>query len=284
MTRENLKAALNYIDRGLAVFPLRPCSKEPLVSGGFRSATLDRYRAGDWFRRWPEAGIGIATGAASNLVVLDVDPRNDGDESYAEARSRFGPWADAPIVHTGGGGTHEWFRAPTDGPVSCRNHIGGLRGLDVKADGGYVVAPPTIHPNGVAYEFDAMFGLEVERPEPPAWLVDLARVGQRIEAETYAAAPWDGTIPDRVAYSAAVSSKVSRRFRRDASDLIDVSPSGVDFSLACLLALFNCDGATIEAGLRASRARAGLPVKRPSYFMATVGKALALVNEDRPCE
>jgi hypothetical protein len=280
----NLKAVFDYIDCGFSVFPLRPRSKEPFVSGGFKAATVNRHLAESWWRRLPDAGIGIATGAASNLLVLDIDPRNDGDESYADVRSRFGPWADAPIVHTGGGGTHEWFRYPSGGPVPCRNHVGGLRGLDVKGDGGYIVAPPTIHPNGVAYEFDAMFGIEIERPEPPAWLVDLVRAGERIEAESYVAPQWDGTIPDRVAYAAAVSSKVARRFQRQSADLVDMSPSGVDFSLACLLARFKCDGATIEAGLRASRARAGLPPKRPSYFASTVGKALALANEERTSE
>ncbi len=70
--------------------------------------------------------------------------------------------------------------------------------------------------------------------------------------------------------------KIRRRFERDSSGLNDTSPSGVDYSLACMLAASGRDEDEICALIEESRRRAGLPTKRPSYYSATVGKALRL--------
>ena len=89
------------------------------------------------------ANVGIATGAVSGLVVIDIDPRNGGDESYAQLKNEL-PSAFEKLfeVQTGGGGTHLYFQHP-GGHISCRANI--RPGIDVKADGGYVVAPNSTH-------------------------------------------------------------------------------------------------------------------------------------------
>jgi hypothetical protein len=278
-----LWAAHTYAERfGFAVFPLRPRSKAPACSGGFKAATCDHTQIEAWWRRTPSANVGIATGTVSNLIVLDMDPRNGGEESHLELRQKFGRWSDTPISHTGGGGTHEVFRHPGNDEVPCRTNVGGFAGIDLKGDGGYIVAPPSIHPSGEPYVWDLYFGLEsFALASAPGWFVDLARQGPTTNAAAYEAEIWDGTVPDRVSYAVAVSNKVARRFHRDPRGLTDGSPSGIDFSLACLLARFGCDGPTIEAGLRASRARADLSAKRDSYFHSTIGKALTLAGEGR---
>ena len=276
-------AALDYAARGFAVFPIVARSKAPRVSGGFKTATPDAEIVSRWWRRWPQSNVGIATGAVSGLVVLDIDPRNNGDDSLAELLDEVGGCPDAPRVHTGGDGLHIYFRHPLDAPIPCRTNAGGRPGIDVKGDGGYVVAPPSIHPNGRAYAWDLLEDLEqVRLPEAPDWLLELARGGKDWKRQTYVATAWDGRIPDRVAYAAAVSGKVARRFHRDPAGLVDASPSGVDFSLACLLARFSVPGGEIEAGIRASRARAhpAIPERPPSYFRSTIEKALALAREE----
>ena len=267
---------------GFAVVPLAPRTKRPLVRGGFKAASRDPVKIESWWNLNPQAGVAIATGAASGIIVLDQDPRNEGEENYAAIRMKYGAWGDAPICLTGGGGTHEYFRHPGEQRIPCRSNLGGFSGIDLKGDDGYVVAPPSIHPNGKPYEWDLMFGIEsVEIGEPPEWLVQLARTGPQSAPAAYESATWNGELPDRVAYFVATRPLAAQRFRRDASGLVDSSPSGIDFSLACSLAHLGCDGATIEAGVRASRASAGLPGKQESYFRSTIGKALHLASEDR---
>ena len=223
MTRLNgnakfLRAALWYASGGFAVLPLRERSKQPLVSGGFKVASRDPATIRDWWQRWPAANVGIATGLPSALVVLDIDPRNGGDDSYCELREKFRHGPETSIVHTGSGGAHEYFRHPGAGLIHCRSHLAGFRGIDVKADGGYVVAPPSIHPNGLEYRWDTTYCLESFAPAPtPGWLLELAAEGVGSTRIDYDPEPWDGALPDRVAYAVARSRKVARRFQR-ASD------------------------------------------------------------------
>src|SRR5206468_11420595 len=121
---------------------------------------------------------------ASRLIVLDIDPRHDGDESLAELEHRFGALPDVPTVHTGGGGTHCYFEYPIAAfadpmGVRCRVKLGGFPGVDLKADGGYVVAPPSIHPDtGARYVWDLHFDLDsTPRTPVPAWILELAATG-----------------------------------------------------------------------------------------------------------
>jgi Bifunctional DNA primase/polymerase, N-terminal len=73
LSRPMLKAALAYAQRGFAVFPCKPRGKAPLVKHGLNAATRDETRIRKWWTRWPDANVGIATGAASRLLVVDID-------------------------------------------------------------------------------------------------------------------------------------------------------------------------------------------------------------------
>lgn len=153
-------AALAYAALGWSVLPIRPRTKVPLTEHGLDDATTDRERIGEWWRAWPDAGVGIAL-APSGLVALDIDPRHDGD---IEALPPHPPTLTA---RTGGGGWHLLFRAPTG--ASFPGRVG--RGLDVKHKG-YIVAEPSVHPSGHAYcwqDWTPGEG-EPEIPEAPAWL------------------------------------------------------------------------------------------------------------------
>jgi hypothetical protein len=150
-TAENLRLlmALCYAKQGWAVLPCRPAGKEPAVQGGFKAATTEkRVIVAAWTAR-AAANVGIATGVMSGLVVLDVDPRNKGDASLAELERIHGALPVTATVETGGGGRHFYFAAP-EGAVRS----GVLAdGLDVKADGGYVIAPPSVHRDGGTYRW-----------------------------------------------------------------------------------------------------------------------------------
>ena len=146
-----LKAALAYAEKfHFSVFPCRAQGKEPLTKHGLKEASKDAATVLAWWKRWPRANVGIATGAASGIVVLDVDARAGGRESLAILEDEQGRLPETRTVLTGGGGQHLYFRDQG----GLRNSAGRLgAGLDLRADGGYVVAPPSNHTNGNKYRW-----------------------------------------------------------------------------------------------------------------------------------
>jgi hypothetical protein len=151
-----LDYALEYAGRGWPVFPCR--GKVPATRRGFYDASVDPEQIRRW--TWHDS-IGICTG--NGLVVLDVDPRHGGNDSLRELEDAHGEIRTLS-ARTGGGGLHLYLA----GELPARN---GFRpGLDLKARGGYVIAPPSLHESGNRYEWIAVENLP-ETPQPvPAWL------------------------------------------------------------------------------------------------------------------
>lgn len=138
-----LEAALEYAEAGIPVFPCGAAanSKAPRVAGGFKVATTDKAQIRRWWTDWPEAPIGVPTGAASGWTVVDVDPRNGGDHTLDELKVRHGvDWTDTRTHITGSGGLHFVF-AHDPRMVRCATEI--LPGIDIKDEGGYVIVPPS---------------------------------------------------------------------------------------------------------------------------------------------
>jgi hypothetical protein len=119
--------------------------KHPRESG-WREAEPELTR---WWGLGGLWNIGIVTGAPSNIVVLDIDPRNAGDETLRQLENRYGDLPGTWRFLTGGGGEHIVFQHP-GGYVKSRPGALG-RGLDVKADGGLIIAPPSLHMSGRRY-------------------------------------------------------------------------------------------------------------------------------------
>src|SRR5262245_52180190 len=142
-----VEAAVAYAGRGLPVFPCK--GKMPRTEHGFQDASTDHETVLTWWTRWPEAAIGIPTGAVSGLIVLDVDVQHGGAGTLAELERKHGKLPKAPEVLTGGGGKHFYFAHPGEHVQSSVGKLGA--GLDVRGDGGYVIAPPSTHANGRAY-------------------------------------------------------------------------------------------------------------------------------------
>lgn len=137
-----LGAALAYARRGVPVFPCEPGGKRPLTYNGFWDASPDPHRVEAWWRRWPDANLGVPTGERSGLLVLDVDPEAGGSESLRALERVYGPLPKTAKARTGGGGMHVFFGYPVGEEV--RNSAGRLGpGLDVRGEGGYVVVPPS---------------------------------------------------------------------------------------------------------------------------------------------
>lgn len=136
-------AALRYANLGISVFPCVPGGKQPLTPNGFHDATSSARMVAYWWRRHPEANIGLPTGGTTGVVVLDIDVHN-GESGYpAFERSRSAGLANGWgwLVRTPSGGLHAYFPATPDVEQRCWQvptaHV------DFRGDGGYVVAPPS---------------------------------------------------------------------------------------------------------------------------------------------
>lgn len=187
------KAAVRYAKAGWPVFPLHSagpdgctcgdpdCSnsaKHPRTAHGFKDATTHTHIVRKWWKKWPNANIGIATGTASGVVVLDIDSRHDGFASLRDLERRYGRLPKSHKVRTGGGGQHHYLRHRG---IPIKSKSGIAPGVDVRGDGGYIVAPPSRHASGKRYEW-----LGVEQPDLsllpdiPKWLLRLMtkRVGE----------------------------------------------------------------------------------------------------------
>jgi len=150
------EAALKYAEHGLAVFPIVERDKKPLTANGFKDATTDKAKIEEWWAIHPNANVGIATGEMSGgLVAIDMDIDKDKDK---DGYHSFLKWCDENFLVlpdswlsiTGRGGYHAFYRSLF--PVPSK--IGWLEDVDIRANGGYVVAPPSIHPNGTRYEWE----------------------------------------------------------------------------------------------------------------------------------
>lgn len=149
------EAALLYAKEGLAVFPLKPRTKEPATFNGYKSATTNQEKIMRWWSENPNYNIGIATGSYSGgLVVVDLDVKEekgeDGREVWHEWEREHGEFPESWRSITGRGGYHLIYRDAATHKCSS----GLYPGVDVRADGGYIVAPPSIHTNGRTYEWE----------------------------------------------------------------------------------------------------------------------------------
>jgi hypothetical protein len=139
----------DYARRGWSIIPIRPEDKRPLVRWeDYQHRHADEAGVCGWFQAWPNAGIGIVTGSISGLVVLDIDVRHGGDVSLEGFEREHGRLPTTVECRTGGGGRHLYFAHPGG---LIRNKVGLAPGVDLRGDGGYVVAPPSTHPSGGRY-------------------------------------------------------------------------------------------------------------------------------------
>lgn len=167
MVSTPLQSALAYARQGWQVFPLHSpvtdigglvCScgedcaspaKHPRTFRGLHDASGDEAQIKAWWSRWGDANVGLRTGEASGIVVVDVDSYHDGDDGLAELEATYGALPPTLTADTGGGGRHLVYAHPAD--LRVRNRAGLAAGVDLRGDGGYIVAPPSMHISGRCY-------------------------------------------------------------------------------------------------------------------------------------
>jgi hypothetical protein len=227
-----LAAALCYAARGLPILPVN--GKVPLTQHGFKDATVDGATIRAWWRKWPDAGIGIPTGVASGWLVLDVDPRHGGHASLVELIEQHGNLPDTLEAKTGGGGYHIIFEYPELAEIGLAR--GRLpEGLDVRGEGGYIVVAPSLHKSGRRYSWRNDF-----QPAPaPEWLLKLLT-----EEKSSPAAPSDSKRRPQPNPRAAIGAVIVEGSRNEAL-----------FKIGCSLRGKGAELADIEAELSGVNAR-----------------------------
>lgn len=233
-----LDHAIQYAEKGWAVLPLHTviegkctcgkigCSsagKHPQTINGLRSATTDLDTINTWFKHWPKANIGIATGAISGIGVIDIDPKHGGEDSFYALTKEHGNIPDTVEAITQSQGRHIIFQYEQ----GFRTTAGKLgRGIDTRGDGGYIVAAPSRGLLGT-YEWEASSDpSECPIVRAPAWVLQL--LNDKKELEYCSEKIGEGL---RNAYMCSIGGALRTR---------GVSYNGI---LACLLAenLQRCD-------------------------------------------
>ncbi|HUZ44826.1 MAG TPA: bifunctional DNA primase/polymerase [Acidimicrobiales bacterium] len=248
-----LTAALSYAGCGLAVLPLRAGGKAPdgrLVPHGLTQASTDPALLRRWWAAAPDANVGIRTGGA--LDVLDID----GPEAVGVLVAR-GLLEVGGVVVSTGRGWHVYFAG---GALPTR--AGVLPGIDVRGRGGYVVAPPSVHPSGSRYAFlDTASGELAEAladslalVAPPEWLVELC-------------APRPVTEPAERTITREVTTRYAWAALEDECAQVATTPPGgrnhrlntAAFSLGTLVGAGALEAAVVELALAEAAMIAGLP-------------------------
>ncbi|MFT4213265.1 MAG: bifunctional DNA primase/polymerase [Microbacterium sp.] len=195
-------AARELVRHGVPVFPCAPGGKRPIPERGFHEATVDAWQVENWWRQRPRANIAIPTGAASGVVVVDVDVHGVNGYAAFDRAARSGLLSEPlAVVRTPTGGRHLYYSA--DPENEQRSWQVGRAGVDFRGDGGYIIVPPslrTIDGRSMSYRVESLaFGptmpLEAQslrdfldpRPkyvpavEPPGgWPLDVARLASQV--------------------------------------------------------------------------------------------------------
>lgn len=144
-----LEQANEYIDQGWSILPVKPSEKRPYMTNWlqYQHVKATKEMAENWFTSLTGAGVGMVTGRISGVVVLDI-------ESYCKIpiEELLRRYPTQMVSRTGSGGYHLFYLYPNDVP-KIANRVGIFEGADIRADGGFIVLPPTRHPNGRLYEW-----------------------------------------------------------------------------------------------------------------------------------
>ena len=171
---EMLSGAVLYAAHGWAVFPCVIEGKTPATQHGFKDASTDVDQVRRWWGRDPERNVAIATGEVSGIWVLDFDKKHPTcwDELEALCTSRghdFDELRDAAtIVETASGGEHWYFALRPGSEIKIGAALHGIKGVDWRGTGGYVIAPPSRTAKGAYVWTDFAGQLEAARLAP-AW-------------------------------------------------------------------------------------------------------------------
>ena len=213
--------ALRYAARGWRVHPLIVKEKRPLLNDWPNQATTDARQVETWWARSPEANIGVATGKSSGIFVVDIDGP-EGERSWTQIVTEVPEIPEETLEQKTGRGRQLFYKYP-GGKTEVRNRTNMRPGIDIRGEGGYVVVPPSIHPDGPTYSWP--YGDEMAIEVAPKGLLNIvvkaAPTAPPAEPEKKAivARPWDAMNP------ANPSKSESRLYERAKLYLDEIPPA-----------------------------------------------------------
>ena len=142
-----------YIEGGKEIFPCAVNGKKPITNHGYKDASSNPDQISIWWKNHPDANIGLVTGKDANLVVVDVDVKNNagGLESLDQLQDECGQF-DTLMVHSPSGGRHYYFKYPQgDYDIGCKVNL--RPGIDIRSNGGYIIAAGSSI-DGIPYQFE----------------------------------------------------------------------------------------------------------------------------------
>lgn len=199
---DNLSVALEYIAAGIPVFPCRVSEetdphtgrlyepKSPLTSNGLYGASTNERIVREWWKRTPEALVGMPTGEKTGFFALDVDVKEGkaGDLNLAGLEAEHAPLPPTIVVRTATGGTHFLFKH-VDGLTTSTGSLPA--DIDIRAQGGYVIAAGSTFPDGTFYDFVGGYTpgcFMAALADAPEWLVKIVRTPKQTPRYDYAPA------------------------------------------------------------------------------------------------
>jgi hypothetical protein len=195
------KSALQYASHGCPVFPLHTptnnsgCScrnpkckdqgKHPRTKNGLKDATTDKVQIGQWWTKWPDANIGLITGHTSGFFALDVDIDKETGEKIGEEELKKHPSLPETIEFiTGSGGRQFLFVSHKNKRIG--NKVKFLPGLDIRGEGGYIVAPPSLHESGQRYKWkNGNISTKDSLADCPDWILDAIEHYKKTKSKTH---------------------------------------------------------------------------------------------------
>jgi hypothetical protein len=255
-----LQEALRYAAAGYRVFPL--VGKTPIMPMGqnFSQATLDTATIEHWWGEiYPNSNIAIQTGPLNGFFALDIDERTGGYISLQKLIDHHGELPSTVGQTTGGGGQHFLFRYPNK---EIRSRNGVWPGIDVKGQGGYIVGPPSIHPQtNVPYQWiDGASLFERDLGECPQWLMDgLERLGSKTPTNNFERCDNDNVDTNRLHYGQKALEEECRRIETATNGTQETTLNQAAFRIGQLV------GAKAISFQRAFEALFAAAVRMPSY-------------------
>ena len=182
-------AALAFARRGIPVFPCKARGKEPITKRGCLDATTDLATINSWWSGWPDQNIGLATGLRSQIAVVDIDGER-GEATLGNLEAKHGKLPPTAEAITGKG-RHLYFRINASFPTSA-GRLGA--GIDTRGEGGYIIAPPSIHPSGRKYCWSV--GPARRLAPMSEWVIRLIQEARKGKGRTLQA--WHGVLTEPI--------------------------------------------------------------------------------------
>jgi hypothetical protein len=249
-------AAFSFARAAIPIFPCARDGKRPLTRAGFHEASSDLGQVQSWWARWPSANIGMPTGSASGVDVVDIDVTAAGSGFIVYEHANAAGLVDDELarVHTPSGGMHVYFPALAAHPQRCWQAASAH--IDFRGDGGYVVVPPSTlaTPNGrVSYSLDRL-------SEAGSKPIDATALRQFLAPRQ----------PRAISMPEALDSPEPKRLAKWVSKLEEGERNRGLFWAACRLAEAGIAPTDVEAALAPAARTAGLPA---AEITATIGSA-----------